>query len=104
MRKLAVRRLGLAVAVATVGLAAGCSSADRNTAAPTRTETVIQTVTKAPPATPRPRPAAPIAPTYTTFTGSYFSVDYPDTWNFPASQFLRRRIESQVLDKGQQAD
>jgi hypothetical protein len=81
------RTVALAGALAAVGLAAGCSANDRNSA-PARTETVIQTVTTVAPATPRPRPrpAPPITPTYTAYAGSYFSVDYPDTWNVEAAE------------------
>jgi hypothetical protein len=69
-----------------VALVAGCSSGSQS-AAPPRTETVVETVTAVAPATPRPHPRPlRIAPTYTTYAGGDFSVDYPDTWNVDAAE------------------
>ena len=48
---------------------------------------MVKTVTTVAPATPHPRPRpARVAPTYTTYSGSDFSVDYPDTWNVDAAE------------------
>jgi hypothetical protein len=80
--------VALASGSVVLGLAAGCSTGDRNAAAPARTETVIRTVTKAAAAAPPPhrRPALPISPSYATYTGTYFKLDYPDTWDVEAAE------------------
>jgi hypothetical protein len=68
-----------------VGSLTGCSGAGNDSAVH---ETVTQTVTETVPARPnanRGRPAA-FAPNYTTFDGSYFSVDYPNSWNVEAAE------------------
>jgi hypothetical protein len=95
-RHLLPRAAIVASAIAALGVAAGCSTASNHSAAPARTETVIRTVTQAAPATPhrRPRrappitvtPTYPITPTYTSYTGTYFSIDYPDTWSVEAGE------------------
>jgi hypothetical protein len=72
-----------ALSLAAVVTACGCSNGSNHAATPTQTRTVTKTVTL--PATPRPRKRPP-SPTFTTFTGDYFSVDYPDTWNVEASE------------------
>jgi hypothetical protein len=78
-------RASLAVALlACVALLVGCASG--NHAAVSRTTTVVRTVTEATPPAPRPRPIRPFAPTYTSYDGSYVSVDYPDTWNVEAAE------------------
>jgi hypothetical protein len=70
-----------------MSVAGGCSSA-RHSAAPAQTTTVVRTVTEAAPATARPRPrrVRPIVPTYTSYGGSYVTVDYPDTWKVEAAE------------------
>jgi hypothetical protein len=75
-----------------VVVAAGCStSSGSNAAAPARTETVTRTVTTVAPAAPkpRPRPILPVTPSYTTYSGSSFSIDYPDTWNVDAAEVTK---------------
>ena len=72
------------VAFLLVGSLAGCSEAGKNNAAPeTVTETVTQTVTAPPEASVRP---VVHHPSYATFDGSYFTVDYPDAWNVEAAE------------------
>ena len=81
------RTLAAGFAVAALA-AAGCGTNSGNIAAPsTPTQTVTQTVTvsKAAPA-PVVRAPRPVTPTYTSFSGSYISVDYPDSWNVDSSE------------------
>jgi hypothetical protein len=72
-----------------MSITAGCSmGSDDHTAVPARTQTVVETVTTVASAAPRPRPPRIVAvrPSYATYTGSFFSVDYPSTWNVEAAE------------------
>jgi hypothetical protein len=67
-------------------LSAGCSSNSGGNATPaTVTQTVTNTVTTANQPPPQ-APIVPASPTYTSFTGTYFNIDYPDTWGVEASE------------------
>jgi hypothetical protein len=75
-----------ALAVLVAALSAGCSSHSVGKATPaTVTQTVTNTVTTANQRPPR-APLVAASPTYTSFTGTYFNIDYPDTWSVEASE------------------
>jgi hypothetical protein len=80
----------IAIALAAAALAAGCAdSSSKNSAGPsvvTKTVTLAHSAAKPDRSKPRPAPAPPVAPSYSTFTGSYFSIDYPDTWSVESSE------------------
>jgi hypothetical protein len=80
-----------AIAFLIAAIPAGCSSGSGGNATPaTVTQTVTNTVTATEPPPPaRHAPLPPISPTYTTFTGTYLSVDYPDTWSVEASEISK---------------
>jgi hypothetical protein len=84
-----VPTVAFAILLATA-VAAGCGGSQRKEGA--SASVVTETVTLSGPATkphhvkPRPAAAQAVAPSYTTFTGSYFSVDYPDDWTIDANE------------------